>query len=110
MKTTYQHSWLSEIVAASATAEEFRILDYGCGTGFNLPYLAKFGTVVGADVAPPYLEKLGRPEEFPVLDLNNDTSEYHRKFDLITVLDVLEHMDDDVSGLRSVMRFLNQAG
>ena len=35
---------------------DIRILDYGCGTGFNLASLAEYGEVSGADAAPEALK------------------------------------------------------
>jgi SAM-dependent methyltransferase len=86
------------------------LLDFGCGTGFNLPFLAKYGRVYGADVADESLKEFQKTQDFPLIDLRNDTRPYHRLFNILTALDVLEHMDDDVDGLRRMKRFLAPQG
>lgn len=88
-----------------------RILDVGCGTGANLELLARFGEVAGVDVSEEALafcrarglEKVrrGAAELLPFAD---------DAFDLVTALDVLEHLDDDAAGLSEMRRVLRTDG
>jgi SAM-dependent methyltransferase len=88
-----------------------RILDVGCGTGANLQMLAEFGAAEGVDVSPEALEfcrarglakvKQGAAENLPFADAS---------FDLVTGLDVVEHLDDDIAGLREMQRVLRPGG
>jgi SAM-dependent methyltransferase len=88
-----------------------RILDVGCGTGANLVRLSDFGDAEGVDISPDALEfcrerglnhvKLGAAETLPYKD---------QEFDLVTAFDVVEHMDDDVAGLREMRRVLRPGG
>ena len=88
-----------------------RILDVGCGTGANLQMLSQFGVAEGVDVSSEALEfcrarglanvKQGAAETLP----HGDAS-----FDLVTGLDVVEHLDDDVAGLREMRRVLRPGG
>src|SRR5207248_2744355 len=88
-----------------------RILDVGCGTGANLQMLANYGVAEGVDISPEALEfcrtrglskvKLGPAEALPFED---------GAFDLVTGLDVVEHLDDDVAGLREMRRVLRPGG
>lgn len=88
-----------------------RILDVGCGTGANLKMLASFGSAEGVDISDQAVEfcrerglasvKLGAIEELPY---DNGS------FDLVTALDVVEHLDDDVAGLREIRRVLSPDG
>jgi len=88
-----------------------RILDVGCGTGANLEMLAEFGDAEGVDVSTDALSfcrqrglnsvKLGEAEKLPYPD---------QSFDLVTALDVVEHLDDDLAGLREMHRVLKPGG
>jgi SAM-dependent methyltransferase len=88
-----------------------RILDVGCGTGANLEMLAQFGEAAGVDVSSDALEfcrqrglqnvRQGEAEHLPYED---------GSFDLVTGLDVVEHLDDDLAGLREMRRVLRPGG
>lgn len=87
-----------------------KILDVGCGTGANLEMLEKFGRAEGVDVSDEALEfcrakglkaHKGLAEKLPFAD---------ESFDLVTALDVVEHLDDDVAGLREMRRVLRSGG
>lgn len=88
-----------------------RILDVGCGTGANLVRLSDFGDAEGVDISPDALKfchergldnvKLGAAETLPYDD---------HEFDLVTAFDVVEHMDDDIAGLREMRRVLRPGG
>ncbi|MDQ4123535.1 MAG: class I SAM-dependent methyltransferase [Acidobacteriota bacterium] len=88
-----------------------KILDVGCGTGANLEMLGKFGEAVGVDVSADALEfcrrrgfsevKQGLAEDLPFQD---------GSFDMVTALDVVEHLDDDVAGLKEMHRVLRSGG
>lgn len=88
-----------------------KILDVGCGTGANLQMLSQFGAAEGVDVSPDALDfcrsrgltrvKQGAAEHLPFADA---------AFDLVTGLDVVEHLDDDIAGLREMRRVLRPDG
>lgn len=88
-----------------------RILDVGCGTGANLVMLSQFGEVEGVDISPDALAfcrergledvRLGAAEKLPYED---------GRFDVVTAFDVVEHLDDDVAGLREMRRVLRPDG
>jgi SAM-dependent methyltransferase len=105
---------LLQVRAAAAElgfpGRRLRLLDYGCGTGFNLPFLSEFGEVVGAEHAPEALAEFRKASRFPILDLSADLREHRSRFDVLLALDVLEHIDDDVEGLRTMRRFLGGEG
>src|SRR5262245_42709297 len=87
-----------------------RILDYGCGTGYNLAFLRAFGEAVGAEVPVVALHEFRKAKGDGVLDLTHDRREHDGRFDIVTALDVLEHLDDDVAGLRRMRRFVRPGG
>ena len=105
---------LADFVAAicrQVTDRRPRILDVGCGTGANLIMLSKYGDAEGVDISEDALAfcrergldkvKLGAGEELPYED---------DSFDLVTAFDVVEHMDDDLAGLREMRRVLRPGG
>jgi SAM-dependent methyltransferase len=91
--------------------KSLKILDVGCGTGANLEMLSEFGEAEGVDVSAEALSfcrargldnvKQGAAEMLPYAD---------GSFDLVTGLDVVEHLDDDLAGLAEMRRVLRREG
>lgn len=90
-----------------------RILDAGCGTGGNLRMLEEFGDVVGLELDSTAAEAARRrigdaskvrqggiPDGLPVGE----------QFDVITMFDVLEHLEDPVGALRGIRERLRPEG
>jgi SAM-dependent methyltransferase len=89
-----------------------RVLDAGCGSGRTLVELAHYGTEVsGIELNIEAAElarargvgevQIGRLEELPYDDA---------AFDLITCLDVIEHVPDDVTALVELRRVARPGG
>jgi 2-polyprenyl-3-methyl-5-hydroxy-6-metoxy-1,4-benzoquinol methylase len=92
--------------------KDARILEIGCGTGHNLPMLARFGRVDAVeidDAARSVAEqRLGRPVgSGPLPEL---TGVPDGQYDLVALLDVLEHVQDDVAALKSIATRLKPGG
>ncbi|HEX3251895.1 MAG TPA: class I SAM-dependent methyltransferase [Pyrinomonadaceae bacterium] len=100
-----------ENICREVTDRRARILDVGCGTGANLLMLSKYGDAEGVDVSEDALAfcrergldkvKLGAAEQLPYDDAT---------FDLVTAFDVVEHIDDDLAGLKEMRRVLRPGG
>ena len=98
-------------ICGDAQSRRPRILDVGCGTGANLELLAEFGEAEGVDVSHEALSfcrargfdnvRHGAAEQLPYAD---------GAFDVVTALDVIEHLDDDLGSLREMRRVLKPGG
>ena len=89
-----------------------KILEIGCGTGHNLSMLGRFGDVdaIEVDEAARALaeRRLGRPiGASPLPDLAGVPE---ASYDLVAILDVLEHIEDDKAALESIARRLKPGG
>ncbi len=89
---------------------DIRILDVGCGTGANLEMLAQFGAAEGVDVSDDALEFCQRKGLQAHKGLAESLPFPDESFDLATALDVIEHLDDDVAGLKEMHRILKKGG
>jgi len=103
---------VASLLRNSGLPKDARMLDVGCGTGGNLGMLSKFGQVIGAELdenaaqlalgrgyAPIVRGKL--PDALP---LAADS------FQCITLLDVLEHIEDDFATLKTMNALLTTGG
>jgi SAM-dependent methyltransferase len=92
--------------------QDARILEIGCGTGHNLPMLAQFGTVEAIEIDPAArmiaAERLGRP--IGAAPLPGLPGVERGAFDLVAVLDVVEHIEDDVAALAAMKTLLKPGG
>ena len=87
---------------------EARILELGAGTGHNLAMLSRFGSVEASELDPIARElaseRLGRPVvEAALPDLSMFPAS---SYDLIALLDVLEHVPDDKGSLEAIRELL----
>lgn len=89
-----------------------RILEVGAGTGHNLAMLSRFGQVEASELDPVARklasERLGRPVlEAALPDLSMFPTD---SYDLIALLDVLEHVVDDKASLAAIFEGLKLGG
>ncbi len=92
--------------------ENPRILEIGCGTGHNLVMLKRFGSVDAIEIDPAARaiasKRLGHAVmEAPLPAL---TGVEDRAYDLVAILDVLEHVEEDKAALESIARKLRPGG
>jgi ubiquinone/menaquinone biosynthesis C-methylase UbiE len=95
-----------------ARTGKLQILDIGCGTGAMLDELKPFGEVIGADFSPEALQfcvTRGAPADLARADVRRlpfaDAS-----FDVVTAMDIIEHIDDDKAASSEIFRVLKPGG
>lgn len=86
------------------------ILDVGCGNGLLFPALEPFGHVQGIEI-----DRFLVPADSPYRDQIHGEPLGHSRyagshFDLITALDVIEHIEDDAAAVRSMLQMLAPGG
>lgn len=92
--------------------DQVKILDIGCGSGLMLNDLEKVGQTFGMDMSDEAIsfskeifggtvEKGALPDQVPYQE---------DFFDLITALDVIEHIDDDVGSISAIRDLLVPGG
>ncbi len=83
-----------EILIERIGKPDLRILDAGCGTGYNIIYFSKFGRVIGIDESE---EALGLCKKMGITDIKRASLAMlpfsDESFDLILCLDVLCYLD-----------------
>ena len=92
------------------TIKNPKILDIGCGTGKNIEVFSKIGPTFGVDKSPEaiaYCRKRGL--KTVTLGSVESTGLKSNFFDVITLLDVLEHTDDNET-LKEIYRILRPGG
>ena len=107
-----QHWWyrgrrriVVDVVAALPLPPQPQILDAGCGSGRNMVELSDFGTAVGLEPSRRGAEVARARGVGDVVVAGIDTMPFDdSRFDLITCLDVLEHIEDDRGALRQLRR------
>ena len=87
-----------------------QILDIGCGDGLFFERLMEFGETYGIEPDETLLREDGSfRSRIQVAAFGRDY-ETNRTFDLVTMLDVLEHIEDDRGALARVWSLLNPGG
>lgn len=92
--------------------DKIKILDIGCGSGLMLNALEELGKTYGMDMSDEAIsfsreifngrvEKGALPDQLPY---------QHNYFDLVTALDVIEHIDNDVDSIRAIRSLLLHGG
>jgi len=92
--------------------DQIKVLDIGCGSGLMLTSLDKIGETYGMDMSDEAIsfskeiftgrvEKGALPDQLPYQE---------NFFDLITALDVIEHIDNDVDSISAIRSLLAPGG
>lgn len=116
-KTEDSHWWhwakrrfVKMLINSIALKPSPSLLDVGCGTGKMMETLSLYGKVSGVDIST---EALLFCKKRNLVDVKKGEAEHlpyvGETFDIVSVLDVLEHVDDTVS-IREIKRVLKKKG
>ncbi len=90
---------------------QLEILDIGCGTGINYWWLKKWGRVTGVDPSPEALAFCRQQHAYDeLIQIDGTDLGISGQSDLAVAFDVLEHIEDDRSALRSWRQALKPGG
>lgn len=89
-----------------------RLCDVGCGTGANFPVLSRYGKVWGVDPSEDALQLARTVNGAEVVQgrLPDGLPFTEERFDVITLTDVLEHVEQDLESVRRCSALLNPGG
>jgi len=100
-----------QLAQAYSGRTDLRILDVGCGTGLNMKYLAQYGAVTGVDLSSTALQFSRQRGEKRLIKAPIEHLPFaDNTFDLVTAMDIIEHLDDDWAALREIARVLEPGG
>jgi SAM-dependent methyltransferase len=102
--------WVKRILANYKTP---RVLDIGCGTGFNISYLHQLGydQVDGLDISRDALMYCkSRQTHSWMLASAENLPVQHSAYDVVLGLDIVEHIDNDRQVLSEMFRALKADG
>ena len=105
--------FVEPIVAALAARGSLRILDCGCGTGYNLTWLRRYGRAYGADLSWAGLQVARTRGESLTARASAARLPFPDGcFDLVTSFDVLYALDDatERDAIREMQRVLEPGG
>ncbi len=102
---------LIELLARIAPPGGFgAILDVGCGDGLSFPYLGRFGEPEGIEADGALVSAQAQARGSIHIGPFDETFRPDRRYGLITMLDVIEHLDDDLAALRCAAALLDPGG
>jgi SAM-dependent methyltransferase len=113
-----QHWWfatrtwsLLNLLDANVSRRDGDILDIGCGAGNMIHHLSRYGHVKGVEVdARPVAMAQARGYDVRQGDATRGIPFPDASFDLVTALDVIEHVDEDEAILHEACRVLRPKG
>ena len=99
---------LETVIKKNISKKNINILDFGSGSGVNIKMLSKYGHVNIYEphtITRKYLRKKFNSKKFSVIN-----KYIERKYDLILLADVLEHIKDDKRIVKKLNKTLKKNG
>jgi SAM-dependent methyltransferase len=101
---------LLDVIRSLAGQTPIDILDVGCGNGLFFAELGKFGRVRGIEVDDSLIPS-DSPYRAAIFSKPLGDPLYQgMQFDLVTALDVIEHLEDDRAAVRAMLAMLRPGG
>lgn len=102
---------LAALLAGVDPPGDWRVLDVGCGTGGNFSFLDAYGRVEGCDYSEEAIRFCNMRGTHPAREASIYELPYENEsFDLVTCLDVIEHLRFDLPAFRELNRVLKSGG
>ena len=86
------------------------VLDVGCGNGLFFPRLEEFGTVEGVEIDGSLISSDNPYREHIYITPFDKQFQSPRRYSLILMLDVLEHLEDPVAAVKLGLELLQPKG
>jgi SAM-dependent methyltransferase len=99
-----------EVVRQLGPRRDAAILDIGCGDAVLFPFLSGFGAVEGIEPDPAVVSPDSEWRSRIELRAFDESFVPDRRYDLILMLDVLEHFEDPARALRHAATLLRHDG
>lgn len=117
----YQHHWwwrtrenliIREIQSAlnDHPNAPLKLMDVGCGNGLLFPKLEAYGEVCGIEIDESLIDPDGHYATQIYSAPLNDSNYSESHYDIVTALDVMEHIQDDCLFARNLVRILKPGG
>lgn len=102
---------IKSLLNSKGTRNKYIILDAGCGTGSNITFFNQFGTTYGIDISS-IATKFCRLRGIKNV-VTGDVSKLPYKdnfFDIVSCMDVLEHIENEQKVIKELLRVLKPDG
>lgn len=102
---------ISLLIEGYVQQDGLSILDVGCGTGATMSLLRGYGNVIGIDVSREAIKFCRQRSHTALCQADACCIPFpESSFDFLTALDLIEHLEDDLVGLREFSRVLKENG